>query len=90
MTDPLIGSLLRAVEASPQDVPLRLHLAALLLDAGRGAEAVQHCAVALQHEPDSERARELMARALGGPASPAPNPAPPSPGAATGGASKSR
>ena len=39
MTDPLIGSLLRAVEASPQDVPLRLHLAALLLDAGRGAEA---------------------------------------------------
>jgi len=36
MTDPLIGSLLRAVEASPQDVPLRLHLAALLLDAGRG------------------------------------------------------
>lgn len=89
MTDPLIGSLLRAVEASPQDVPLRLHLAALLLDAGRGAEAVQHCAVALQHEPDSERARELMARALGGPASPAPNQAPPSPGAATGGASGS-
>ena len=41
MTDPLIGSLLRAVEASPQDVPLRLHLAALLLDAGRGAEAAE-------------------------------------------------
>ena len=79
MTDPLIGSLLRAVEASPQDVPLRLHLAALLLDAGRGAEAVQHCAVALQHEPDSERARELMARALGGPDAPAASatPSPP-------------
>ena len=76
MTDPLIGSLLRAVEASPQDVPLRLHLAALLLDAGRGAEAVQHCAVALQHEPDSERARELMARALGGPDAPAASAAP--------------
>lgn len=83
MTDPLIGSLLRAVEASPQDVPLRLHLAALLLDAGRGAEAVQHCAVALQHEPDSERARELMARALGGPDAPAAS-ATPSPPAVPG------
>lgn len=86
MTDPLIGSLLRAVEASPQDVPLRLHLAALLLDAGRGAEAVQHCAVALQHEPDSERARELMARALGGPAATSSPPATPSPFATDGAA----
>ena len=86
MTDPLIESLTRAVEATPDDVRLRTHLAELLVDADRNAEAVTHCAVALQHAPTDERARTIMARALslqaaqppvGQPAEPAPSAASP-------------
>ena len=74
---PLIASLRRAVEAAPADVPLRLHLAELLLGADRAAEAVPHLGVALGQEPTSAQALELMRRALGAPATPA-SPAPPS------------
>ena len=86
MTDPLIESLTRAVEATPDDVRLRTHLAELLVDADRNAEAVTHCAVALQYAPTDERARTIMARALspqaaqppvGQPAEPAPSAASP-------------
>ena len=73
---PLIRSLRTAVEAAPADVPLRLHLAALLLDAGAPQEAVAQVAVALQHEPASGEARELMLRAMGAPSAPAAPPAP--------------
>ena len=64
MTDPLIESLTRAVEATPYDVRLRTHLAELLVQADRSAEAVTHCAVALQYAPTDERARTIMTRAL--------------------------
>ena len=64
MTDLLIDSLTRAVEAAPDDVRLRTHLAELLVEADRNAEAVTHCAVALQYAPTDERARTIMARAL--------------------------
>ena len=82
MTDPLIESLTRAVEATPDDVRLRTHLAELLVEADHNAEAVTHCAVALQYAPTDERARTIMARALslqaaqppvGQPAEPAPS-----------------
>jgi SpoVK/Ycf46/Vps4 family AAA+-type ATPase len=67
MTDsPLIASLTAAVDARPDDLPLRLHLAALLLDAGRQADAIGHLAVALQQQPDDPEAQELMRRAVGG------------------------
>ncbi|MFD0413504.1 ATP-binding protein [Streptomyces sp. NPDC127108] len=62
---PLIQSLRTAVAAAPDDVPLRLHLAALLLDAGHGDAAVAETAVALQHAPGDAEARRLMARAMG-------------------------
>lgn len=68
---PLIASLRRAVEAAPTDLPLRLHLAELLLDAGSADEAVPHLGVVLAQEPGSARAIELMRRALGAPAAPA-------------------
>lgn len=68
---PLIQSLRAAVAAAPADVPLRLHLAQLLLDADRSDEAVTEAAVALQHAPGDAQARDLMARAMGAP-SPAP------------------
>lgn len=61
----LIGSLRAAVDAAPDDVPLRLHLAELLIDAGEQGEAVTQVASALQREPGSAAGRELMSRALG-------------------------
>jgi SpoVK/Ycf46/Vps4 family AAA+-type ATPase len=65
---PLIDSLRKAVEAAPQDVPLRLHLAGLLLDAGSVAEAVSHIGTVLAAEPTSAGALDLMQRAVGAPA----------------------
>jgi thioredoxin-like negative regulator of GroEL len=58
---PLINSLAAAVEAAPDDLPLRLHLAELLLEAGDGGAAVAHLAQVLVRDPASEPARRLMA-----------------------------
>ncbi|MFJ2741829.1 ATP-binding protein [Streptomyces sp. NPDC087440] len=68
---PLITSLRAAVAAAPGDVPLRLHLAQLLLEAGNSEAAVAEAAVALTHAPGDPQARDLMLRAMGGPAAPA-------------------
>ncbi|MEU4694800.1 AAA family ATPase [Actinoplanes sp. NPDC023714] len=81
MSDALIESLSAAVEARPDDLPLRLHLAELLVAAGRGAEAIAHAAQVLTREPANQAAQQLMARALGNPPEPA-SPAPASPPAA--------
>ncbi|MGX1131610.1 hypothetical protein RKD49_003800 [Streptomyces glaucescens] len=69
---PLIQSLRTAVAAAPADVPLRLHLAELLLGAGQSDAAVAEAAVALQHAPGDVQARDLMARAMGVAQQPAP------------------
>ena len=50
-SEPLLDSLRNAVTAMPDDVPLRLHLAALLLRAGQRDEAVRHLGAVLQREP---------------------------------------
>ena len=76
---PLIESMRKAVDAAPQDVPLRLHLAGLLLDAGAVADAISHLAVVLAADPTSADALLLMQRAVGAPASsssqsPSPSP----------------
>src|SRR2546430_12715058 len=71
----LIDSLTAAVASRREDVPLRLHLAGLLLEAGRQQEAISHAAQALQYAPDNAAARDLMARAIGAP-TPEPAPAP--------------
>ena len=63
--DALISSLSAAVEASPHDVPLRVHLADLLVAAGRNDEAIQQAAAALGVDPASAAAREIMQRAMG-------------------------
>ena len=75
MDERLIASLVAAVEASPGDVPLRLHLAELLLGAGRREDAVRHAATALAADPTSPAARDLLARAT---AEPGPAQDPPS------------
>ena len=66
--DAAIEAIRRAVAAVPSDGALRLHLAQLLTDAGRGSEAVVELGVLLAAEPDHPRARELMLAALSAPA----------------------
>lgn len=77
--NPLIDSLLHAVAARPEDVPLRLHVAELLIDAGRRPEAIQHCAAALQADPSHPAAQQLMARACAAPPPESAQPASPQP-----------
>ncbi|WP_128376747.1 ATP-binding protein [Streptomyces cavernae] len=76
---PLIRSLRAAVAAAPDDVPLRLHLAELLLDAGDTDGAVGEAAVALQQAPGDQSARALMVRAMGVTAEPTAPVAPETP-----------
>ncbi|MGS2614756.1 ATP-binding protein [Micromonospora sp. LZ34] len=70
--DPLIDSLSAALDARPDDLPLRLHLAALLLDAGRAGEAIAQIGQALARDPGNGEAQALMQRALAGSVPPAP------------------
>jgi len=68
--DALLASLLSAVDHAPSDVPLRLHVAELLLRGGDPVRALDQCVQALQHAPGDPRAVELLARVsavLGGP-----------------------
>jgi SpoVK/Ycf46/Vps4 family AAA+-type ATPase len=73
MSDALIDSLTAAVAARPDDVALRLHLAELLVAAGRAGEAIGHAAHVLAGNPADEAARRVMTAALPGGA-PAPEP----------------
>jgi SpoVK/Ycf46/Vps4 family AAA+-type ATPase len=59
--DPLIASLLDAVQRAPEDLPLRVHLAGRLLAAGRTPEALEHCAAALRLAPDDPAASAVLA-----------------------------
>ncbi|SHN00310.1 ATP-binding protein [Cryptosporangium aurantiacum] len=61
--DPLLASLLAAVAAAAGDIPLRLHVAGLLLDRGRAAEALEHCSTVLRSDPANEEAIALLRRA---------------------------
>ena len=72
MNQPLIDSLRRAVAADPADLPLRLHLAGLLLDSGDQAGAVAETAAALAVDPGNAQAQQLMTRALGDPSAAVP------------------
>lgn len=66
-----IEALRRAVAAVPGDGALRLHLAQLLVGAGRSSEAVVELGALLAAEPDHPGARELMLAALDGRVTPA-------------------
>jgi AAA+ superfamily predicted ATPase len=72
-SDSLLESLRNAVTAMPDDVPLRLHLARLLLRAGQRDEAVRHLGAVLQREPGNAEALAMLtspAEVPGPPASP--------------------
>ena len=71
--EPLLDSLRNAVNAMPDDVPLRLHLATMLLRAGQRDEAVRHLGAVLQREPGNAEAMRMLtspAEVSGPPASP--------------------
>jgi AAA+ superfamily predicted ATPase len=71
--EPLLDSLRNAVAAMPDDLPLRLHLATMLLRAGLRDEAVRHLGAVLQRDPGNAEAIRLLtspAEAAGPPASP--------------------
>jgi AAA+ superfamily predicted ATPase len=56
----VLESLRAAVAAMPDDVPLRLHLATLLLRAGQRDEAVRHLGAVLQRDPGNGTALSLL------------------------------
>jgi AAA+ superfamily predicted ATPase len=72
--DPLLESLRNAVAAMPDDVPLRLHLATLLLRSGQRDEAVRHIGAILQRDPGNGEALAMLTAPAGvsGPAPSAP------------------
>jgi SpoVK/Ycf46/Vps4 family AAA+-type ATPase len=66
----LVESLRKAIDAMPDDVELRLHLATLLVEAGRRDEGIRELGVVLQADPANARALALITgtrtqRALG-------------------------
>jgi AAA+ superfamily predicted ATPase len=56
----VLESLRNAVAAMPDDVPLRLHLAELLLLAGQRDEAVRQLGAVLQRDPGNTRALAML------------------------------
>jgi AAA+ superfamily predicted ATPase len=71
--EPLLDSLRNAVNAMPDDVPLRLHLATMLVRAGQRDEAVRHLGAVLQRDPGNAEAMRMLtspAEVPGPPASP--------------------
>jgi AAA+ superfamily predicted ATPase len=56
----VLDSLRKAVEAMPDDVPLRLHLATMLLLAGQRDEAVRQLGAVLQRDPGNAQALGLL------------------------------
>jgi SpoVK/Ycf46/Vps4 family AAA+-type ATPase len=70
----VLDSLRRAVEAMPDDVPLRLHLAALLLRGGQRDEAIRQVGAVLQRDPGNSAALDLLREGTG-PAEAADQPA---------------
>jgi SpoVK/Ycf46/Vps4 family AAA+-type ATPase len=73
--DALLTSLLAAVSATPDDVPLRLHVAELLAAAQRVPEALPHVTHALTVQPGDTAAIALLQRLgamLAAPATPQP------------------
>ena len=70
----VLASLRKAVEAMPDDVPLRVHLATLLMQAGQRDEAIRHVGAVLQRDPGNAEALALLQRPSGPGTGPATGP----------------
>ena len=75
--DGVVAALEGALERDPDNAALAVHLAELLLDAGRPGDALRHCRAVLARDPAHAGALDVAARALEGEAAPAPEPAEP-------------
>lgn len=82
--DPLLDSLRNAVAAMPDDVPLRLHLAALLRRSGLRDEAVRHIGAILQRDPGNSEALAMLTSPVAPPEVPGPSPSAPPEGSGSG------
>ena len=72
----LLAGLRAAVEAVPDNLALRLHVATVLLEAGRPAESLEHSSAVLALVPGQHQAVELAGRATAAlPSASAPAPA---------------
>ncbi|MFJ2621287.1 AAA family ATPase [Glutamicibacter sp. NPDC087344] len=60
MNEALIASLARAVDLTPDDLELRMHLAQLLHGANRQAEALTHLNAVIQNDPGNTAALGLL------------------------------
>jgi SpoVK/Ycf46/Vps4 family AAA+-type ATPase len=70
--DPSVRAALEAaLAASPDSVPVRLHLSGLLVDGGDPAAALHHAGVVLASEPDNPQALKIAAAAARGIGDPA-------------------
>jgi AAA+ superfamily predicted ATPase len=56
----LVASLKRAIDAMPDDVELRLHLATLLIEGGRREEGIREVGIILQADPANAAALALI------------------------------
>jgi SpoVK/Ycf46/Vps4 family AAA+-type ATPase len=63
MSDDVIAALEAALGVTPDNVPLRLHVAGVLLDRGRAVEALAHAGQVLARDPTCLPALQLAARA---------------------------
>jgi SpoVK/Ycf46/Vps4 family AAA+-type ATPase len=70
----VLASLRKAVEAMPDDVPLRVHLASLLLQAGQRDEAIRHVGAVLQRDPGNAEALTMLQQPTAPAASPPQGP----------------
>lgn len=59
----LLRALRTSVEATPDNVTLRLHLAGILVEAGEAAEALEHCTTVLTSQPADREALRVAALA---------------------------
>jgi SpoVK/Ycf46/Vps4 family AAA+-type ATPase len=73
-SDALLQSLRAAVEAAPDDVALRMHLAQLLADGGQRDEAVRQAAAVLQRDPTHADAMALLTGGTTAPPAPEATP----------------
>jgi predicted Zn-dependent protease len=60
----ILDPIAEAVQRTPHNLHLRLHLASLLLEVGRAEQAVRHCRAVLEMSPEQLEALELLSEAL--------------------------
>jgi SpoVK/Ycf46/Vps4 family AAA+-type ATPase len=77
VSDDVVSSLFAAIDASPNDLPLRLHLAALLASRGDVPGAIRQAAFVLHADPTNTEALEIIGTSSSEPTISSARPLPP-------------